>query len=61
MHASLIARYIEISTLLLVPITPHTCDHVWTNMLQKQGSALTAGCTTSEAQRTCAAARGAVH
>lgn len=49
MHHGLIARYIETSTLLLVPITPHTCDHVWTNLLKMQGSVLTAGWPQSEA------------
>jgi leucyl-tRNA synthetase len=49
MHRGLVARYIETSTLLLVPITPHTCDHVWTSLLKKQGSVLTAGWPQSEA------------
>jgi hypothetical protein len=43
MHRGLLERFIEASTLLLVPITPHTSEHVWTNLLKKQGSVLTAG------------------
>lgn len=43
MHRGLVERYVEVSTLLLVPITPHTCDHVWTNVLKRGGSVLTAG------------------
>lgn len=36
-------RYIEVSTLLLVPLTPHTCEHVWGQVLKRPGSVLTAG------------------
>ena len=43
MNRSLIERYLEVSTLLLVPFAPHTMDHIWTNLLKKKGSALTAG------------------
>lgn len=43
MNRQLVQRYIETSTLLLAPITPHTSEHVWSNLLQKQGTVLTAG------------------
>lgn len=43
MNRGLVLRYIEVSTLLLAPITPHTAEHVWRHLLHKQGSALTAG------------------
>ena len=33
----------QVQTLLLTPICPHTCDHVWRNKLHQKGSALTAG------------------
>ena len=31
------------STQLLAPIAPHTCEHVWRNLLQRPGSVLTSG------------------
>eukprot|EP00878_Enallax_costatus_P006705 GHUV01007030.1.p1 GENE.GHUV01007030.1~~GHUV01007030.1.p1 ORF type:complete len:1031 (+),score=336.93 GHUV01007030.1:253-3345(+) len=43
MNRQLVLRYIETSCLLLVPITPHTSEHIWSNLLQKQGSVLRAG------------------
>lgn len=43
MHRGLLQRYCEMSTLLLAPITPHTSDYVWSSLLKKQGSVLTAG------------------
>jgi hypothetical protein len=27
----------QVSTLLLAPICPHTCEHVWSNLLQREG------------------------
>jgi leucyl-tRNA synthetase len=51
MHRGLVERYIEMSTLLLVPITPHTSEHVWTNLLKKQGSVLTAGASQEGSRR----------
>lgn len=33
----------KVSTLLLTPICPHTCDHIWRSLLKKPGSALKAG------------------
>jgi leucyl-tRNA synthetase len=29
MHRELVLRYIEVSTLLLLPFAPHTAEHVW--------------------------------
>lgn len=43
MNKTLVTRYIEVSTLLLVPITPHTAEHIWSSLLKKQGSVLRAG------------------
>ncbi len=34
---------VQVSTLLITPICPHTCDHIWRNILRRKGSALTAG------------------
>jgi leucyl-tRNA synthetase len=43
MNKQLVERYIEVSSLLLAPITPHTSEHVWRVLLGRPGSALTAG------------------
>ncbi|KAK9795569.1 hypothetical protein WJX73_002580 [Symbiochloris irregularis] len=43
MHRDLAVQYIKVSTLLLAPIAPHTCEHVWGTVLQERGSVLTAG------------------
>ena len=43
MHADLTARYIEVSTLLVAPFTPHTCEHVWGELLGKAGTVTKAG------------------
>ncbi|KAK9826880.1 hypothetical protein WJX81_003148 [Elliptochloris bilobata] len=43
LHRDLVARFLEVSTLLLAPICPHTCEHVWRTLLRRPGSALTAG------------------
>lgn len=45
----LLLRFIEVSTLLLVPVCPHTCEHVWSNLLRKPGMAIKAGWPVSEA------------
>jgi len=29
MHGALVARYMEVQTLLLAPICPHLCEHIW--------------------------------
>ena len=47
------------STLLLAPICPHTCEHVWRGILGRPGSALTAGFPAASAPpdfALCAAA-----
>eukprot|EP00195_Chlamydomonas_chlamydogama_P014672 CAMPEP_0202900896 /NCGR_PEP_ID=MMETSP1392-20130828/12094_1 /ASSEMBLY_ACC=CAM_ASM_000868 /TAXON_ID=225041 /ORGANISM="Chlamydomonas chlamydogama, Strain SAG 11-48b" /LENGTH=1103 /DNA_ID=CAMNT_0049587353 /DNA_START=121 /DNA_END=3432 /DNA_ORIENTATION=- len=49
MNRSLILRYIEVTTQLLAPITPHTSEHVWANLLGKQGTVLNAGWPVGEA------------
>jgi leucyl-tRNA synthetase len=43
MNRGLVLRYMELSCLLLVPITPHYCEHVWSALLKRQGSVLRAG------------------
>lgn len=37
MHKDLVIRYIEAQTLMLSPITPHWSEHIWQNILKKQG------------------------
>ena len=37
------AASVQVSTLLLTPICPHTCDHIWRDILKKPGIALKAG------------------
>ena len=34
---------VQVQTLLLTPICPHTCDHVWRDKLQQPSTVLTAG------------------
>jgi len=34
---------LQVQTLLLAPICPHTCEHVWRSKLREKGSVLTAG------------------
>ncbi|PNH00455.1 Leucine--tRNA ligase, cytoplasmic, partial [Tetrabaena socialis] len=43
MHRALVTRYIEVSTLLLLPFTPHTSEHIWRHLLKREGAAVTAG------------------
>jgi leucyl-tRNA synthetase len=43
MSRSLIERYVTVSALLLAPITPHTCEHIWGTLLRRPGSVLRAG------------------
>lgn len=38
MNRKLVERFIEVQTILLAPICPHYCDHLWTKVLNKQGS-----------------------
>jgi leucyl-tRNA synthetase len=37
MHKDLVMRYIENQVLMLSPITPHWSEHIWGNILKKQG------------------------
>ncbi|XP_006148100.1 leucine--tRNA ligase, cytoplasmic isoform X1 [Tupaia chinensis] len=41
MHRELVFRFIEVQTLLLAPICPHLCEHIWT-LLGKPGSIINA-------------------
>ena len=50
MRADLAARFIEVSTLLVVPFVPHTCEHVWGAILGKEGSVTRSEEHTSELQ-----------
>ena len=36
MHRGLIQRFIEVQAQLLAPITPHTSEHIWGNILGKK-------------------------
>jgi leucyl-tRNA synthetase len=42
MHEELIFKWIEAMTLMLAPITPHISEYIWTELLQKSGSVVTA-------------------
>jgi len=37
MHAGLMARYLEISTVLIAPVCPHFAEHVWSQVLPRIG------------------------
>ena len=50
MHADLVKRFIEVQTLLLAPICPHTCEHIYSAILKKEGSVTNAGFPTGEAE-----------
>jgi leucyl-tRNA synthetase len=43
MNRALVQRYVEVSALLLAPITPHTSEYIWDSLLKKSGSVLQAG------------------
>ena len=43
----LLLRFIEVSALLLAPICPHTCEHIWGGLLKKEGLIINGGCTHS--------------
>lgn len=49
MHRELLLRYIEVQAQLLAPITPHTSEHIWSNLLGKQGSVLVSGWPKADA------------
>ena len=58
MRADLAARFIEVSTLLIVPFTPHTCEHVWGAILGREGSVTKAGFPVGDAPDPSVAAAG---
>jgi leucyl-tRNA synthetase len=37
MHRNVIQKYSEVITVIMSPITPHFCEHVWSNVLKKDG------------------------
>ena len=39
-HRALVHKYIETVTLLLTPITPHVCEHIWQQLLRKESSVM---------------------
>lgn len=43
LNRRLIVRYLEVSTLLLTPVCPHWCEHLWGNVLKKPGLVIKAG------------------
>ena len=43
MQIDLVKRFMEVQTLLLAPICPHTCEHIYGEILKKQGSVTCAG------------------
>jgi leucyl-tRNA synthetase len=49
MNKQLIERFLDVSTRLLAPICPHTCEHVWGTLLQRPGLVLKAGWPTASA------------
>ncbi len=46
MHASLIKRFIEVQLILLSPICPHICEHIWLNVLKNKETILNASWPT---------------
>lgn len=49
MNKRLVLRYLEVSTLLLAPVCPHWCEHMWGNVLGKEGLVIKAGWPTAAA------------
>lgn len=43
MNKQLIERYLDISTRILVPFCPHTCEYIWGDLLKKDGLVVKAG------------------
>ena len=43
MRLDLIEFFVEVQTLLLAPVCPHTCEHVWKNVLKKSSHVVNAG------------------
>ncbi|KAG5484069.1 hypothetical protein LSCM1_05923 [Leishmania martiniquensis] len=40
-HAQLSRRYYEVVALMMMPLAPHTMEHLWQNVLQNEGSVVT--------------------
>mmetsp|Transcript_96334 Transcript_96334/g.220889 ORF Transcript_96334/g.220889 Transcript_96334/m.220889 type:complete len:533 (+) Transcript_96334:1805-3403(+) len=38
MHKDLVRRFVEVQALVLAPICPHFCEHLWTKYLQGEGN-----------------------
>lgn len=49
LHADTITRFMEVQFVMLAPICPHMCEHVWTNILKKSGSVTRAAWPTAGA------------
>ncbi len=47
MHSTLIKRFIEVQLILLSPICPHICEHIWLNVIQNKESILKASWPTT--------------
>ena len=43
MNQAIMERFFEVQTKMLAPICPHWCEHVWRNLLGKEGSVLKGG------------------
>jgi leucyl-tRNA synthetase len=43
MNRGLLGRFMEVQTRLITPICPHYAEHVWRNILKKEGFAIKAG------------------
>jgi leucyl-tRNA synthetase len=43
MHADLARLFCEVQVKLLTPFCPHTCEHVWSNLLKKEGCVINSG------------------
>jgi leucyl-tRNA synthetase len=43
MNRRLLLKYIDWSSRLMTPICPHTCEHIWREMLKREGSILNSG------------------
>lgn len=50
MHADLVKRFIEVQTLLLAPICPHTCEYIHGSLLKKEGTVTKAGFPVGDAE-----------